>query len=426
MSEVPSKENSTPVHTINVTIACLAGLALLMTLFAHGLRLRWLNEPLLALALGVLIGPKGLGWLDLAQYGEEREIIETVARFTLVIVLVAVGVELRGYVSAQWRPLSVLVLGGAALMWGVSTLLVWWIAGLELFPSILVGAVLAPTDPILSATVSTGRVARETLPERTRNLLSAESSARHGIGLVLVLLPALLIVEPDSEAWRHWLTDVLLWKGLVAVIIGGVAGYVVGRLQAWSAARDYTETVTGPLAALFLALALGLASTVELMKIDGALAVLVAGVVYARVRSRGGPKNKLDEEHRDYQHVIKQVLQVPIFALFGAALPWDRWEELGWKGPALVVAILLLRRIPAVLLLKPVVGQLRGWSEALFVGWFGPVGVGALFFAAVATKETHDEQIWTIVTLIIAATIVAHDLTATPLSQWLGRRTSHE
>ncbi len=414
------------MHTINVTIACLAGLALLMTLFAHGLRLHWINEPLLALALGVLIGPKGLGWRDLAKYGEEREILETVARFTLVIVLVTVGLELRGFISAQWRPLSVLVLGGAIFMWGVSTSLVWWIMGLELLPSLLIGAVLAPTDPILSATVSTGRVARESLPERTRHLLSAESSARHGLGLVFVLLPALLIMEPDSEAWRHWLTNVLLWKGGIAVIVGGIAGYAVGRLQAWSADRDDAETVTGPLSALFLALALGLASTVELMESDGALAVLVAGVVYARVRSRGGPENKLDEEHRDYQHVIKQVLQVPIFALFGAALPWAQWEELGWKGPALVVAVLLLRRIPAILLLKPVVGQIRGWNEALFVGWFGPVGVGALFFAAVATKETHDEQIWTIATLIIAATIVAHDLTSTPLSQWLGRRTSRE
>ena len=60
----------------------------------------------------------------------------------------------------------------------------------------------------------------------------------------------------------------------------------------------------------------------------------------------------------------------------------------------------------------------------MFVGWFGPVGVGALYFAAVAHKETRNEHVWTVATLLIAATIVAHDLTATPLSRWLGRRTS--
>lgn len=218
----------------------------------------------------------------------------------------------------------------------------------------------------------------------------------------------------------------LLWKGLGAVLIGGAVGYVVGRVQTWSAARDYAETVTGPLTALFLALALALATGAELVESDGALAVLVAGVVYALARAPGGPKNRMHEEHRDYQDVIKQVLQIPIFALFGSALPWDQWAELGWKGPVLVAAILLLRRIPAVLLLKPIVGQLRRWDEALFVGCFGPVGVGGLFFAAVTTKETQDERVWVISTLIIAATIVAHVLTATPLSQWLGRRMSRQ
>jgi NhaP-type Na+/H+ or K+/H+ antiporter len=88
------------------------------------------------------------------------------------------------------------------------------------------------------------------------------------------------------------------------------------------------------------------------------------------------------------------------------------------------VTILLLRRIPAVLLLKPFVGQFRTWNEALFVGWFGPVGVGALYFAAVAHKETHNERVWPVATLLIAVTLILHDLSATPLSQWLHRRGS--
>ncbi len=87
--------------------------------------------------------------------------------------------------------------------------------------------------------------------------------------------------------------------------------------------------------------------------------------------------------------------------------------------PALVAAVLLLRRIPAVLLLKPLVGDLRTGAEALFVGWFGPMGVGALFFAAVAHEETGNPDVWPVATLLIAASIVVHDLTATPLSRWL-------
>jgi NhaP-type Na+/H+ or K+/H+ antiporter len=91
-----------------------------------------------------------------------------------------------------------------------------------------------------------------------------------------------------------------------------------------------------------------------------------------------------------------------------------------------VIAVLSLRRIPALLLLKPLIGDIRRWDEALFVGWFGPIGVGALYLAAVARKETRLEQVWIVATLLIAATIVAQDLTATPLSRWLAGRLAND
>ncbi len=235
------------MEAINVAVASMAALALVVSLFTYWIRRHWVNEPLLALPLGVLIGPAGLGWLDLAEYGDEREIVEVAARFTLAIALVGVGLEVRGYLSAHWRSLAVLVLGGTALMWGASSLLVGWILGLGVLPALLIGAVLAPIDPILAAAVATGRVARENLPERTRHLLSAESGVRHGLGLLWVLLPALLLTKPAGEAWAHWLGNALLWKGLAAVSIGGAVGYAVGRAQAWSAARGAAEDEAGPL-----------------------------------------------------------------------------------------------------------------------------------------------------------------------------------
>lgn len=410
------------MHAIDVAVASMAGLALVVSLFTYWIRRHWINEPLLALLLGVLIGPVGLGWLDLAEYGDEREIIEVVARFTLAITLVTVGLEVRGYLPRRWRSLTVLVLGGAALMWAASSLLVGWILGLGVLPALLIGAVLAPIDPILAAAVATGRVARENLPERMRHLLSAESGARHGIGLHFVLLPALLLTKPTGEAWTHWLGNALLWKGLGAIVVGGTVGYGVGRAQAWSAARGEAEDEAGPLIAILLALSLAVVSLVELMGSDGLLAVLVAGIAFAWARTGEEKGEELERQQRHYQETIKQVLQVPVFALLGLALPWEEWAELGWSGVALVAAVLLLRRIPALLLLKPLIGDIRRWEEALFIGWFGPIGVGALYLAAVAHKETGFERVWPVATLLIAATIVAHDLTATPLSRWFAGR----
>ena len=412
------------MHTVFVAVACVAGLALFMALFTHGIRLHWINEPLLALVLGVMIGPAGFGWLDLADYGDEKAILEVIALFTLVVALMTVGTELRGSLSGLRRSLTVLVFGGLILMWGISSLLVGWILGLGVLPALLIGAVLAPIDPVLSATVSSGRVARDNLTERMRHLLVAEATSRHGLGLLLVLLPAFLITEPDTEAWRHWFTDVFLWKGLVTALVGAVVGYLIARVQKWSVAHGYAETSTGPLLTILLALPLALAAAVELMEGDAAFAVIVAGVVFALVRIDEKAEGEIEHERREHEHMLKQVLQVPIFVLLGTALPWSQWMDLGWKGVALVVTILLLRRIPAILLLKPFIGQLRSWKEALFVGWFGPVGVGALYFATVAHKETHNEQVWVVATLLIAVTVVLHDLSATPLSQWLGRHSS--
>ncbi len=408
------------MQPIDAAVAIMAGLALTMALFASWIRLHWVNEPLLALLLGVLVGPEVLGWFDLAAYGEEPKILEVVARYTLALALVVVGLELRDYLAEHWRSLVVLVAGGTALMWGASSLIVRLILGLEPLEAILIGAVLAPIDPILTATVVTGPLARETLPDRLRHLLSAESAARHGLGLLVVLLPAFLLTKPDAEAWNDWLVHALLWKGLVAVVVGALVGSVVGRVQAWSAGRGFAEAETGPLVALFLALSLAVGFVVERMGSDGVLAVLAAGIAFAWTRT-GEAKAALERQERLYEHLLKLVLQVPVFFLLGAALPWAEWEALGWRAPALVVAVLLLRRIPAVLLLKPLVGDLRTGAETLFVGWFGPMGIGALFFAAVAHEETENPEVWPVVTLLIAASVVAHDLTATPLSQWLAR-----
>ena len=62
------------------------------------------------------------------------------------------------------------------------------------------------------------------------------------------------------------------------------------------------------------------------------------------------------------------------------ALPWEGWLELGWGGLLLVAAVLLLRRLPAVLALRPLLGPLRSkGKDVLFLGWFGPIGAAALY-----------------------------------------------
>jgi sodium/hydrogen antiporter len=113
---------------------------------------------------------------------------------------------------------------------------------------------------------------------------------------------------------------------------------------------------------------------------------------------------------------------LPIFVLLGMALPWEGWLELGWGGLLLVVAVLLLRRLPAVLALRPLLGPLRGRAkDVLFLGWFGPIGAAALYYATFSFRETGIEEAWVVGSLVICASVVVHGRTATPLTKLYGR-----
>ncbi|CAN5733869.1 hypothetical protein BH18ACT11_BH18ACT11_11740 [soil metagenome] len=103
------------------------------------------------------------------------------------------------------------------------------------------------------------------------------------------------------------------------------------------------------------------------------------------------------------------------------ALPWGAWLELGWAGLLLVGAVLLLRRLPAVLALRRLLGPLRPkGKDVLFLGWFGPVGAAALYYAAFSLRETGIEAAWTVRSLVICASVLVHGVTATPLTKLYG------
>lgn len=92
-------------------------------------------------------------------------------------------------------------------------------------------------------------------------------------------------------------------------------------------------------------------------------------------------------------------------------------------GVGLALAILALRRLPALLMLGPWLPALRGRADAAFLGWFGPIGVSALLYVTDALHRTGQESIWPVVSLIVAASIVAHGVTATPFTRMYGDRT---
>ncbi len=402
---------------INIALLSLGGLVLVLGLLSGFLKKRlYISEPMVTLVAGVLLSPAVFGLLNLTHWGKPEMILEEGARLAIAIQVMGVALRLpKAYPWNEWRSLAVLLGPVMLFMWLCSGLLVYLILGLPFWEAMLVGAVITPTDPVIATSIVTGKVAEQNLPERIRNLISAESAANDGLGYLFVFLPILMLTRSPTEAFSHWLTKTLLWEVGAAIILGAILGYLAGKFLLWS--EEIKAIEKNSFLAYSLALSLTVLSLVKLLGSDGILSVFVTGIVFSTIVS-GGERS----EEEGVQEAVDRFFTLYIFVLFGLALPWQKWLELGWAAVFLVVAVFLLRRLPALLLLSRLIGQIRGKHDASFIGWFGPIGVAAIYYAMLSQKETGLESPWIIGSLAICISIFVHGFTATPFAQIYGKK----
>ncbi|WP_150254187.1 cation:proton antiporter domain-containing protein [Nocardiopsis deserti] len=390
--------------------AAIGTLSVLLALFSDRFRELPLSEPLLALLLGVALGPHALGLLTLSAETRDTLLLEGTRVLLAASVMTAAlrfpVSSLRGLVA----PLALLLcvaMPVAAAVTGAAALLL----GLPLALAALVGACLCPTDPVLAASVVTGKPAQRDLSERLRRLLTGESGANDGLALALVGVAVAAVLPsagPVDVAGR------LAWEILGSVVLGVVVGAAAGK--AMEAATRHRELEEGPALVFTLLLAVAVLGVARLIGVGGVLAVFVAGLAYNRTVRRGerGPQQNIDE-------AVNRYLALPVFVLLGAVLPWREWVGFGPAALAFVLAVLLLRRPPVLMVLTRPLG-LRP-RDAAFAGWFGPMGVSALFYAAHSVHEgVHDPRLFAAVALAVTASVVAHGVTASPLRRLYARR----
>jgi sodium/hydrogen antiporter len=405
------------LNVLYLSLAAVGGLLLLLGLLGGLLKERTpVSEPLIALLAGVLIGPTALGLLDLADLGDQTLILEEAALVTLGIALVGVALRLPvGYSRRNWRLLLVLLGIVMPLMWVAGGLLVYLIVGVPFWVAVLIGAIVTPTDPVVASSIVAGGVAERNLPASLRHAISSESGFNDGLALPFVVLPVLVLTEPPGEVLGHWLTHTVLLEIVAGTALAALMGYLAGKTLRWAEKKETMERSS--LLTISLALSLTVLGVTELLHLNGVLAAFVAGIVFNFAGS-----SDAKESQEDIQEAISRFFDLPIFVLLGMALPWEGWLGLGWRGPLLVVAVLLLRRLPTVLALRPLLGPLRRQAkDVLFLGWFGPIGAAALYYAAFSFRETGIEEAWVVGSLIICASVLVHGVSATPLTKLYGR-----
>lgn len=400
------------MNSLHLAYAAIGTLSVLLALFSDRIRELPVSEPLLALLLGVALGPVALDLLSFPPETRDSLLLEGTRVLLAASVMTAAlrfpVTSLRGLVP-QFALLLCVVMPIAAVVTGAAALTL----GLPLALALLVGTCLCPTDPVLAASVVTGRPAQRYLPERVRTLLTGESGANDGLALALVGV-AVAVALPATD-----LADVagrLVWEIAGGVAVGALLGAVAGK--AMEAATRRRELEQGPSLIFTLLLAVAVLGVAQLAGTGGVLAVFVSGLAYNRTvrREERDPQENIDEAVNNY-------LALPVFVLLGAVLPWREWIDFGPAALVFVVAVLLVRRLPLItLFLRPLGLRPRG---ATFTGWFGPMGVSALFYAAHSAHEgVHDPRLFVAVSLAVTASVVAHGLTASPFRRLYARRSA--
>lgn len=359
-----------------------------------------LTAPLVALAVGVALGPEGL---DVAHLDHGMTILHGVSEIAVAVALMAVALRFRWPTVARLaRPVGLMVTLGMAGMAAIVAVLAWWLLDVEPAVALLIGGVLAPTDPVLSSGVVTGDPATRTLPERVRALLSMESGLNDGLALPIVVAGTVLVLDEGAGTFAVEGLASLLIAVVLGIAAGMAAGEVFRRLDEAHDVEDSSFFV------FTLVLAVAVLGGVNMVHGDGILAVLVAGLAYNRQVG-----SSIYDKEREVDEGINRVLVLPLFVLFGTLLPWAEWDRMGTALLVFAVLVLLLRRLPVVFALQRPLRLDR--ADAAFYGWFGPIGAAAIFYATRAHEQhAAADVVWPAAALVVTASTVVHGMTGTP------------
>lgn len=386
--------------TLDAGLVAIGALGIIVVLCSRAVRHLPVSEALVALVVGVLLGPEVTG---IAEFPEGTTLLHSVSELVMAVALMAIA--LRYPWPTVWRerrPLAWVLTVGMVAMAAIVAGLASWILGLGAGAAVLIGGILAPTDPVLSASVVTGDPAEEALPERLRSLLSMEAGANDGLALPIVVAGLAMV---HGDGLRHVGIEGL-WPVVLAVAMGWVIGELAGR--AFAALDEARDIESSAFFVFTLVLALFTLGAINIVGGDGILGVLLAGLAYNRAVGE-----RIYETEREVEEGINRVLMLPVFVLFGVILPWGGWSDLGTTGIVFAVAVLVLRRLPVMIGLSPVLPLDR--RGIAFYGWFGPMGVAALFFVTLALEEeVAIPELWPAVALVVAFSTLVHGLTAAP------------
>jgi NhaP-type Na+/H+ or K+/H+ antiporter len=354
--------------------------------------------------IGVVLGDGGVGVLN---FDPRSGFVEALALTALVLILFRDGLEVEAeMLQKEWRPpLRKLVLA-MPITAGIIALATHALTDLSWTQAFLLGALLSPTDPVLSSSV----VTNPRVPRIVRHSLNLESGLNDGLALAPVLaLIAALGADSDFVWWRFVLQDVTLGV-LYGIAIGLLAAMVLPRGDAIAAHQR-------ALAALGVAFIAYGATTLPPHG-NGVIAVFVCAITLG-IR-RPDVRDTFEERSDD----IIEIAKLGVFVVFGSLLTLDGLFADGWAAVAIVFVTLVLARTVAVM--AALAGTGLDTATKGFMAFFGPKGVATMTFSllVLGAEVPGGERIFNLAALVVLCSILLHGLSDTPGSEWIARRAS--
>ena len=351
----------------------------------------------------------GVGGAGVLRFDPASNFVTDLAVLALVVILFRDGLEVEAeMLQSHWHlPLRKLVLA-MPLTAVLVALAARALAGLDWTQAFLLGALLSPTDPVLSS----GMVTNPRVPRIVRHSLNLESGMNDGLALpaVLALVAALGAGPQGFVWWRFVLQDVLL--GLVfGVAVGLAAAYLLPRGKRLEGGISPHQKALYALGTAFVAYGLALADPSG----NGFIAVFVAAIAL------GIRRPDIREYFVQRSGELVEIVKLAVFVVFGSLLTLDGLSAAGWAGPAIAAFTLLVARPVAVLI--ALAGTQTDLVTRLFMGWFGPKGVATMTFSLLVLSSgvRGGREIFYLAALVVFCSIIAHGVTDTAGANWLGR-----
>lgn len=426
----------------------IGGLLLAMGLTSSILKRSPVTSAIIYLAVGLVVGPTVLNLFHFNPL-KESALLEVLTEVAVLISLFAAGVKMPVPFSlARWRAPIVLATVSMALTVGLVALFACYVLGLPLGAGVLLGAILAPTDPVLATDV---QIRHPGDRDQLRFTLTCEAGMNDGSAFPFVMLGlGLLGLHELGDFGLNWFIVDVLWATVGGIAIGVFAGIALARLG-WTLRREPFKH-----ALLDDFLGLGLIGVVYgvsvLLHAWGFLAVFFAAVALRQTElqlantRRAGVDAQLEtpatvapdsgipvsaavpdtvsEGSLVFKEHLERLSELLLILLIGGTLFINSWS---WKAVALALFLFMVARPLSVLV--SLVGTGTRWRIRAMTSWFGVRGIGSLYYLMYAIQHGLPEalalELMQMTLIVVSLSILLHGVSVKPLMSRFWRRGSN-